>query len=203
MHQSAEEERRGIEVERGSCMSFFCYRLSDKTNSSYCDGWQLIATSKALYNHYPDYLIFCWHLSCVWSLTWRLQPALSVLLNKLILLAPVRTPSLFPLLCLCVSTCVYALSVGVNNVHSIVAIPNVLVSHLGLPWGVCPYPRTYSWCGFNKHCRCEAIEGLQDCSQWQFHVPHRVQMSSANITEALNLCQWQQEGSGAVATGSR
>lgn len=71
-------------------------------------------------------------------------------------------------MCECVSMCKCASSVGVNNVHNIVAIPNVLVSHLGLPWGVCPYPRTYSWCGFNKHCRCEAIESLQDCSQWQF-----------------------------------
>lgn len=90
--------------------------------------------------------------------------------------------------------CICALSVGVNNVHYIVAIPNVLVSHLGLPWGMCPYPRTYSWRDFNKLCRCEAIECLQDCSQWQFHVPHRVQMSSANISGALSLCQWQQEG---------
>ena len=211
MHQSAEEERRGIQVERGNCMNkiFFCYRLSDKTNGPYCHGWQLIATSKPLYNHYPDYLIFC---CVVWSLTRRLQSALSVLPNKLILLTPVHPPSLlFPLnisvfglcdcVCVCVSMCAW--SVGVNNVHYIVAIPNVLVSHLGLPWGVCPYPRTYSWYGFNKHCRCEAIESLQDCSQWQFRVPHRVQMSSANITGALNLCQWQQEGLGAMATGCR
>lgn len=109
MHQSAEEERRGIEVESGNCTSksFFCYRLSDKTNSPHCEDWQIIATSKALYNHYPDYLIFCWHLSCVWSLTWRLQPALSVLLNKLILLASVHTPSLFPsCACVCPWACV-------------------------------------------------------------------------------------------------
>lgn len=134
-----------------------------------------------------------------------LRAALSVLLNKLILPPWSALPLYFPSTqfkpCVCLHDsvcpmCMCASSVGVNNVHNIVAIPNVLVSHLGLPWGVCRYPRTYSWCGFNKHCRCEAIESLQDCSQWQFHVPHRVQMSSANITGALNLCLWQREGSG-------
>lgn len=88
MHQSAEEECRGTGVEREKCMSriFFCYRPSKKTNSSYSNGWQLIAASKPLYNCYLHYLIFCWHMCRAWFLTWRLQPMLSVLSNKLILL---------------------------------------------------------------------------------------------------------------------
>lgn len=77
MHQNAEECQR-IEVDRGNCMRriFFCYRLSKETNSSHSTGWQLIATSKPLYNHYPCYLIFM--LALVLSTILNLGPAASV-----------------------------------------------------------------------------------------------------------------------------
>ena len=132
-------ERGGKEVKRGSCVNkiFFWCRLSNKINSLHRNGWQPTVKTQ---NYFTIIILTTWSFvgACVRSLIRRLQPARNVSLNKLIL--TIFSP--FPLqhfslrwmrMCVCVSMWMCAWSVGVNNVHYIVAIPNVLVSRLGVP----------------------------------------------------------------------